>query len=317
MYEKKRYERTCAYCGAPFVAHNKQKIYCSKRCKDVSLRVKKGIKCNPNTEPYHKVCAVCGKAYDTFRETSVTCSPECSQEHRLIRQKRICHQKTTVNKITAEQCVKERHGDRFEYIRQSKGRIQMRCKTCGKIVERARSTLKYKNIVCEHCKEEKLKVEARQKMMRFLIALKESKTPKICESCGKVFYSANPSQVHCTKNCKKSRQTSVRRRCKKHGVYYDSSVTRIKVAKRDHYVCQICGKVCDPNDKRWGAFGPDYPTLDHIIPLARGGAHTWDNVQCACAICNSEKRDLIGDLYGSTERYCGQEIKARPVEDIA
>ena len=45
--------------------------------------------------------------------------------------------------------------------------------------------------------------------------------------------------------------------------------------------------------KEWGSFGPTYPTLDHIIPLAKGGTHTWNNVQCACAMCNSEKRDIV------------------------
>jgi hypothetical protein len=31
--------------------------------------------------------------------------------------------------------------------------------------------------------------------------------------------------------------------------------------------------------------------------LANGGTHTWDNVQCAHAICNSYKRDLWADEF--------------------
>ena len=80
---------------------------------------------------------------------------------------------------------------------------------------------------------------------------------------------------------------------KKYGVYYESGITRIKVIKRDKYICQICGKKCNPNDLRWGTLGPDFPTLDHVVPLAKGGSHTWDNVQCACGMCNSYKRDLL------------------------
>jgi 5-methylcytosine-specific restriction endonuclease McrA len=38
---------------------------------------------------------------------------------------------------------------------------------------------------------------------------------------------------------------------------------------------------------------PDAPTVDHIIPLAKGGTHTWDNVQLAHWSCNSDKRDII------------------------
>jgi hypothetical protein len=39
------------------------------------------------------------------------------------------------------------------------------------------------------------------------------------------------------------------------------------------------------------------PELDHIIPLASGGAHVWDNVQCTCRKCNGEKgAEVLGQL---------------------
>jgi 5-methylcytosine-specific restriction endonuclease McrA len=34
---------------------------------------------------------------------------------------------------------------------------------------------------------------------------------------------------------------------------------------------------------------PLAPTLDHIVPLARGGHHTRDNTQCAHFSCNTRK----------------------------
>lgn len=33
-------------------------------------------------------------------------------------------------------------------------------------------------------------------------------------------------------------------------------------------------------------------TIDHVVPIARGGSHTLDNLVFACHGCNSEKRDL-------------------------
>lgn len=62
--------------------------------------------------------------------------------------------------------------------------------------------------------------------------------------------------------------------------------SRKSIYERDGWKCGICGKPVDPNAA--------YPSLmsaslDHITPLALGGAHTRSNVQCAHFICNSRK----------------------------
>lgn len=36
---------------------------------------------------------------------------------------------------------------------------------------------------------------------------------------------------------------------------------------------------------------PDQATIDHVIPLARGGADAWHNVVLACRDCNQLKAD--------------------------
>jgi 5-methylcytosine-specific restriction endonuclease McrA len=36
-----------------------------------------------------------------------------------------------------------------------------------------------------------------------------------------------------------------------------------------------------------------YPSIDHIVPLAKGGNHTWNNVQLAHHYCNTLKRDKV------------------------
>lgn len=35
--------------------------------------------------------------------------------------------------------------------------------------------------------------------------------------------------------------------------------------------------------------GDNYPSVDHIVPLAKGGLHSWDNVQLAHFKCNTLK----------------------------
>lgn len=41
------------------------------------------------------------------------------------------------------------------------------------------------------------------------------------------------------------------------------------------------------------AFVPDFLTIDHVIPRAKGGTLTWDNVACACHTCNNRKGKLL------------------------
>ena len=45
-------------------------------------------------------------------------------------------------------------------------------------------------------------------------------------------------------------------------------------------VCHYCGKTFDPKEL----------TLDHIVPVARGGKSTRGNVVPACKTCNSDKK---------------------------
>ncbi len=44
--------------------------------------------------------------------------------------------------------------------------------------------------------------------------------------------------------------------------------------------CHYCGKT----------FGPKELTLDHIVPVARGGKSTRGNVVPACKTCNTDKK---------------------------
>lgn len=67
-------------------------------------------------------------------------------------------------------------------------------------------------------------------------------------------------------------------------------VYRKKIYTRDGWICQLCLESVDPTLKF-----PEYlsPTLDHVIPLAKGGTHEPANVQLAHFICNSRKSDRM------------------------
>ena len=78
-----------------------------------------------------------------------------------------------------------------------------------------------------------------------------------------------------------------RERAAAYSVEYDASVTLKRVIKRDGGICQLCGKTVDTTSA--GRVRLYYPSIDHIIPLSKGGGHTWNNVQLAHMICNSRK----------------------------
>lgn len=65
-------------------------------------------------------------------------------------------------------------------------------------------------------------------------------------------------------------------------------VDPFRVFDRDSWRCQLCGVRTD-RAKR-GTSHPKAPELDHILPLAAGGAHSYENTQCSCRRCNNAKR---------------------------
>lgn len=63
-------------------------------------------------------------------------------------------------------------------------------------------------------------------------------------------------------------------------------VDPLVVFERDNWICQLCGY---PVSKLRGRETIDVASLDHIIPLAKGGKHSYANTQLAHFTCNSRK----------------------------
>ena len=58
-------------------------------------------------------------------------------------------------------------------------------------------------------------------------------------------------------------------------------LSRKNILRRDGHRCQYCGRA-------------DVPlTVDHVIPRARGGEETWENLVAACVRCNNKKGDRL------------------------
>lgn len=111
-----------------------------------------------------------------------------------------------------------------------------------------------------------------------------------CQYCGATFETLRDDAISCSQTCSFGLDRRARadrfRELKRKGEY-DYSITKEGVYERDGGICQRCGKLItydvDCNDD-------NYPTTDHIIPLSKGGTHTWDNVQLLCRRCNVMKK---------------------------
>ncbi len=64
--------------------------------------------------------------------------------------------------------------------------------------------------------------------------------------------------------------------------------SRTAVFERDDWTCRICG---EPIDRGAPPKSPMSASLDHVVPLAKGGEHSMRNTQCAHLRCNMIKSD--------------------------
>ncbi len=55
--------------------------------------------------------------------------------------------------------------------------------------------------------------------------------------------------------------------------------SRANVLSRDRFTCQYCGVERAPREL----------TFDHVLPRAKGGKTTWENIVTACKRCNTRK----------------------------
>lgn len=58
-------------------------------------------------------------------------------------------------------------------------------------------------------------------------------------------------------------------------------LSRQNIFLRDNHTCQYCRV----------KFTEKKLTIDHVVPLSKGGRHEWTNVVTACSSCNNRKGD--------------------------
>lgn len=259
-------QATCQDCGTTW-ERLRQRGRRPKRCD--SCRVAERDRYNASRRSDQRLlngrtCANCGETFDATTASQNYCDADCRSEAATLRRRR------SDRRFRCENCgnlAVAGEGETHIFARRF---CRPKCKTAWHRDERPGNL--YVGPSCRiHRAERRTWIEGR------------------CPECGRRFVrqdNHDSAVGYCQRACQK-RVAARRRRAYLRGAGY-KTLTYLSVAERDEWRCQLCG---EPVDRTANAPQPMAPTLDHIVPLSRGGSHTLENCQVAHFICNSRKSD--------------------------
>lgn len=307
--------RTCRQCGSEFVrtAKGQPTKYCSSECLDAgSSRVRAAWYAARSPR---RVCQYCRAAFCSTKQIK-WCSIACrTAAHRAsLKPPR---RRNPADYFNCEQC-----GDRFyrkrSAVRRAIGKRYLFCS------DECRSLRRKVRIEIDHLRQIALKAHIRLPIWgncascsKAIIAdrqhcaackAKASVRSGCCAVCGSAFVRTVRWQRSCSDACRLHALKATRKRARNSASGVASrradkkkrkalrrarqairaeSIDPIAVFERDSWRCHLCGRHTPRNLR--GTYDDEAPELDHLITLAEGGSHTWDNVACACRRCNGLK----------------------------
>lgn len=204
-------------------------------------------------------------------------------------------------------CKSEKKPSEFSKDKRNKFGLGSECLNCGNARYRAKHPRPvYKDVeVCGKCKKEKPlysfpKYKRQDKSIGYCVKcngckrspktkikthqpyLKNENLVKFCIKCQTVkpiekFAKKLNSYGYC-KPCNTEHSLNYTYR-KKSATKTTIKFSKSDIVKRDGLTCYLCEKT----------FTADFLTIEHLIPLSRGGDHKPENVKLACLSCNCSK----------------------------
>lgn len=112
-----------------------------------------------------------------------------------------------------------------------------------------------------------------------------------CEWCAELFVNNRDAQLTCSTECAEKRRHSrdinkAHRRREHIKAVTVEPVKVMQVYERDNWMCGLCGEPID-QELKWPH--PKSVSLDHIVPISKGGAHSMGNTQASHLGCNIAK----------------------------
>jgi 5-methylcytosine-specific restriction endonuclease McrA len=188
-----------------------------------------------------------------------------------------------IGKFCARQCyfdLKYANAEMAARAAMEHAEREQRCRVCDAPTPGRRGGL---------CGDECRKAAARQQYRETYAHKTQVGVCPQCHEPWKVIGLQGRSKKFCSRACcltANRRSGSPERRARRAGVPYQKVIPR-RVLARDKWTCHICG--CKTPERLRGTLKSTAPEVDHVVPLAMGGAHTYDNVRCACRSCNQAK----------------------------
>lgn len=286
--------------------------YCSALCRG---RRRPGIHARTVIISMPEVaCSECGAMFKRVHPKQKTCSPACATSNKTKMARK--HHNKVIGHAKCEQC-----GEQFGVTLNRRRFCNKKCAraarnrpapTARELLESERfQRIKSKKRKCIRCSHVYLQINTQR--ASFCVACKAvywKRTPPdpegyvyCCEQCGRmvvrrkmagrivVCVACSYRTTRDTKKEAKRRREYLKRSTSNHK---GKTFRRSDIYKRDGYTCQLCNCAV----RKTKEYAPDQATIDHIIPLSRGGTHTMENCQCACQACNWAKNDSMPDRGG-------------------
>jgi len=253
----------CAACGKTLKRYisksaPRRKYYvCDRNCQRIVMNGGRG----------QTSCAVCGKGFyrrRTSNDSRTCCSRECGWKYLSL-------------------IAKQRKAPAFVAI-------EFRdCRECGKLFC-VKAGLK--RLLCS--KKCSLWGQYRRQLA-LERANRVAPTPKPCKECGRSFTPTTlREQLYCSPRCSASQEHRKRRIKLTIGARCEDPPGLWEIWDKSNGRCHICNMLCR-KDVRGGGLSLGW-TVDHIVPLSRGGLDRIENVRVAHLVCNSIKNDhLLSD----------------------
>ena len=254
-------QKTCVVCGVAFVdlTRAKNKMSCSQECGTAYRRKYQAAqKRDRRKQGVPSLCSHCGTEFAKNRDRTKYCSLKCSIAY--------SHLRGQAQPIPWGECSECRRA--FIKSRSDKGVCSYECaKARMRRRDLAHRVPRPSELQCPRCE-------------RWFPVKTHRGGKTYCDPCVAI------AVREAAKGSRRRRLAAMK------GLPVEKFSSR-EIYERDGWTCGICGEAI-PQDAQW----PHRlsPSVDHIIPISKGGAHTRANVQATHLTCNCSKYDKSPEL---------------------